>query len=144
MLSELDDIVQQALLKAHRAQERGQPINRTWLKRVAYPTMIDEMRRLRRDRETLAAEAIDTAPTSTPDPELSARRLQLRLAIQRCLHPLKAPRRQAVTLFLQGHSAPEVASMMKINQKKAENLIFRGRGQLRECLSGQGLQPGAR
>ena len=51
------------------------------------------------------------------------------------------PRRLAVTLHLQGHSVPEVGRLMGWSAKKADNLVYRGRADLRECLELRGIRP---
>jgi RNA polymerase sigma-70 factor (ECF subfamily) len=50
------------------------------------------------------------------------------------------PRRHAVTLSLQGHSVPEIGRLLGWTGKKAENLVYRGMADLRECLEGKGIR----
>jgi RNA polymerase sigma-70 factor (ECF subfamily) len=76
-----------------------------------------------------------------PDPE---RRLQGReagAAIRDCLGRLVRPRRRAVVLHLQGHSATEVAELLGYGLKRADNLIYRGLKDLRACLGNKGKHP---
>jgi RNA polymerase sigma-70 factor (ECF subfamily) len=44
-----------------------------------------------------------------------------------------------VTLHLQGHSVPQVAGFFAWNTKRAENLVYRGLSDLRQCLESKGL-----
>ena len=110
----------------------------SYLKKVAYSAVIDEIRRRRR-RIAVVAEGdaeievtADEATSSTPD-------LALGSALEVCLQRLQDDRRQALTLHLLGYTGPEVARMLECNAKRAENLTLRGLAQLRECLRGQGL-----
>jgi predicted nucleic acid-binding protein len=64
---------------------------------------------------------------------------QLARAIEECLKTLIRPRRLAVTLYLQGHRIKETARLLGWNEKRTENLIYRGREDLRECLQKKGL-----
>ena len=54
---------------------------------------------------------------------------------------LVLPRRLAVTLHLQGHTVPEAGSLLGWNAKRAENLVYRGLADLRDCLAGKGVRP---
>lgn len=77
-------------------------------------------------------------PSLGPDREL--RRRQLGRAIQECLETLIRPRRLAVTLYLQGHRAKKTASLLGWDKKRTENLIYRGRQDLQECLREKGFR----
>jgi RNA polymerase sigma factor (sigma-70 family) len=128
-----DDIVQDALVKATRARDEGRTISGAWLRRVAYTTMIDELR-----ARGEVAEIDDALPHRGPDPERLARLAGIRDALDRCMAHLADRRRQAVLLFLQGHTAREAADLLAIRPRTAENLIFRGRSELRACLTRAG------
>jgi RNA polymerase sigma-70 factor (ECF subfamily) len=54
-----------------------------------------------------------------------------------CLGQLQERRRVAVTLHLQGYAVGEVASALGWTEKQAENLVYRGLGDLRRCLGGE-------
>lgn len=123
-----DDIVQAAALKATEAIAQGREINRAWLKRVAYTTMIDELRDRRRFREE------EDAASADPSPEQKARLVRVRDALDHCMEHLAERRRHAVLLFLQGHTAREIGRLVGVSQRSAENLVFRGRDELRGCL----------
>jgi RNA polymerase sigma factor (sigma-70 family) len=128
-----DDIVQNALMKATTAQNAGRSVNATWLRKVAYTCMIDEIR-----QRGVVADDTERQPSPQPDPERQTRLARIRDALDRCMAHLAVPRRRAVVLFLQGHSAREAASLLSLEQRAAENLIFRGRAELRTCLEASG------
>jgi RNA polymerase sigma-70 factor (ECF subfamily) len=47
----------------------------------------------------------------------------------------------AVALHLQGHSVPDIGKLMSWAPKKADNLVYRGLADLRECLVSKGVKP---
>lgn len=125
-----DDLVQTALIKAHQALERDQSINSAWLTRIAYTTMIDA---LRRRRDTL--DDVHALASPAPDPERRTHLRRMADALRHCMGHLHDVRRRAVLLFLAGHSAAESASLLGLTRRAAENAIFRGRNDLRQCLA---------
>lgn len=131
--SSRDDIVQTALLKATTAVRQGRRVNATWLRKVAYTSMVDEIRA----RGTVV-EGVEEPPSHEPDPERLVRLQRVRDALDRCMSHLSAARRRAVLLFVQGHSARETSNLLGVGQRAAENLIFRGRSELRACLERAG------
>src|SRR5688572_31583035 len=44
-------------------------------------------------------------------------------------------------LHLQGHSVPDIGKLMSWAPKKADNLVYRGLADLRECLVSKGVKP---
>ncbi len=140
-----DDIVQLATLKVLRILERGEG-NRTlgasYLKKVAYTVAIDELRKRRVDREiAMDADLERTWADGAPDPERLARSSRSAIAISECMDGLNDDRRVAVAAYLQGHSVPETGRLTGWSTKRAENLVYRGLAQLRECLKGKGVTP---
>ena len=139
-----DDIVQAGMLRAMRAVERGERgFNRTWLKKTAYSAMIDEIRKLRDDRESSLDADDRPAPAdpTSPTPERASGSREIGEAVQECLGHIKPDRKRAVTLHLQGHSAPEIGRLLAWGTKRAENFIYRGMAQLRDCLTRKGFKP---
>ncbi len=133
-----------ALLKLLDQREgRLQGLAASYHWRVAYSVIVDEIRRRRRrPEEDLTPHAPRLASTdAVGNPEQAARAGEIRSAIADCLTRLHDTRRRAVTLYLQGHSVPEVASLLGWVRKKAENSVFRGMADLRSCLSGKGVEP---
>ena len=73
------------------------------------------------------------------NPEQLLRGRETGQAIRDCLQGLIRPRKLAVTLHLQGHTVPEVARVLGWNVKRAENLVYRGLVDLRQCLDLKGI-----
>lgn len=146
LAAEADDLVQNALLRLLEIQRRREgdvEFSTFYLRRAAYSVVVDEIRRRRRRGEVpLDPEAEGEepgCPSEEPDPEELSGSRELGRAIARCLSGMVRPRRLAVTLHLQGHRIREVGGLMGWSAKKAENLIYRGLADLRECLGSQGF-----
>jgi len=80
-------------------------------------------------------------PRAAGDPESSASFRELGTAVRDCLTAASRERRLAVTLYLQGHTVPETARILGWDNKRAENLVYRGLADLRQCLLGKGHRP---
>jgi RNA polymerase sigma-70 factor (ECF subfamily) len=139
-----DDLVQDALLRLleiDRRKDGTADFSRSYLKKVAYNMVVDEIRRLQRRKEVpLEEEGPEMhLPTPQPDPEQLCASGESGQAIRDCLGRLIRPRRLAVTLHLQGHRGAEVARLLGWSAKQAENLIYRGLTDLRACLKTKGI-----
>lgn len=143
---EAEDLVQRALIKlmqSRTAGEENRTVSASYLWRVAYTAVIDEIRRRDRRREVSlienSAAAITAAPQ--PDPEREAVSRRIGDAIRDCLHRMVDVRRRAVTLRLVGHTVLEIAHMLDYRTKQADNLVYRGMADLRRCLFNKGITP---
>jgi RNA polymerase sigma-70 factor (ECF subfamily) len=138
-----EDLVQVAVMRVLEACPPGEgkaPLAASYLYKVAYTTLIDEIRRLRRRPETQLEDA--GAPTaSEPAPDQALAGLEAGRAIEACLGNLVEPRRLAVTLYLQGHTVPQAARLLGWSPKRTENLVYRGLADLRSCLHDKGVTP---
>ncbi len=145
------DIAQAALAKvmtAERGREGERPLTSFYLHRVAHSVLVDEIRRRKRRPEvplegvTEAGEEVRSVePAAASDPESDASFRELGAAVRDCLAAAKRERRLAVTLYLQGHTVPETARILGWDAKRAENLVYRGLADLRQCLLGKGHRP---
>lgn len=124
-----EDLVQMALVRLlEQSPTEGIPARgASYLWRVAYTVVIDEIRRY--SRQQRQAEQLARGEGGTPGPEV-------RSEILDCLEGLQDRRRTAVTLHLQGFRVSEVASALGWTEKQAENLVYRGLADLRICLEG--------
>ena len=131
----------QVLGKPAPENEGDSELSASYLYKVAYTTLIDEVRRVRRRRETaLADEAVEPVAVAPDDPERLAASREIGRGIQDCLGRMKRERRLAVTLYLQGHSVPEASRLLEWSQKRTDNLVYRGLADLRECLTSKGMR----
>jgi len=140
-----DDLVQNAWLRVLELQRRSDPdraFSASYMYKVAYSALIDEIRRMRRRGEV----ALDEVPenqmvASRGGAEHEATRYAVGQGIHACLQDLGADRRLAVTLFLQGHTVPEAAQILDWDIVRTKNLVYRGLADLRACLAAKGLKP---
>lgn len=140
-----DDIIQNTLLRLHQsaASSEGKAgLAASYVWKTVYTVMIDEIRRRGR-RPEVSLDATDSALTLIkpgPSPEAVTSGRELGATIRECLRGLVPSRRAAVVLHLQGHSVPEIATLMGWNEKKAENLVYRAIAGLRSCLEAKGVR----
>lgn len=145
LANDREDIVQLALTKLMENALRDRTeleYSKAYLRKVAYSHVVDEIRRRRRRRESsleVVDESIPTLVSHRPDPEASSAGSELGKAIRECLTNLVAPRRKAVSLWLLGYSHAEIGRRLGWNRKRAENLVTRGRQNLRDGLARKGF-----
>ena len=128
LASARDDLIQTAMVRVLE-RDRHEDLGRrgaSYAWKVAQSVMVDELRRLGRDRR-LAKSVSEEKKRSWVDPTGA---IQLR----QCLERLEERRRMAVTLHLSGLRIPEVARAAGWTEKTAENLIYRGLDDLRALL----------
>lgn len=139
-----DDIVQIAWLRLERAREkdeRNRNPGTSLIARVAYCATIDEIRRRRRRKEVPLDVPAETLPARAISPASATSAREIGSGIRSCLAGLLPNRRAAVALYLQGHTAPQTGILLGWSLKRAENMIFRGLGDLRRCLASRGITP---
>jgi RNA polymerase sigma-70 factor (ECF subfamily) len=144
LLADRDDIVQAAVLRIMRmirAGEYNPAAPESYLWKVAFSAVMNEIRRVRRRRETSMEEALPSSRHPAADPARDDERRALGAAIQRCLARLNERRRAEVALHLTGHTVDEVSGLLDWNRRKVQNLLTRGIADLRLCLRSRGLQP---
>lgn len=131
------------VVEARASREGDEPLPASYLWKVAYTATIDELRRLRARGAgtTDGSDGPDVAGPAHEGPRRRPQGREISAGIVDCLGGLVASRRQAVGLYLQGHTVPETARLLAWAPKRAENLVYRGLGDLRKCLEGKGLTP---
>jgi RNA polymerase sigma-70 factor (ECF subfamily) len=140
LASQREDLVQAALLRVLEREAQGeqnQVRTASYLWRVAFSVIADELRRRRADQLRSRRTMVGEQPVPegrTPLPELG-------LGIRDCLGRLAEPRRMAVLLHLQGFRAEEIAVVLHWAVKRVQNLTYRGLADLRKCLEQKGLVP---
>lgn len=147
LASRAEDLVQVALLRILELRQRSEQereLSSFYLKRVAYSALVDEIRRLERRRES-PLETDDGEPlpvaSESPGPEKLQEGRELGEGIRECLGTLLRQRQLAVTLYLQDVSVVEAARLLGWELKHTRNLVYRGLGDLRQCLQGKGFHP---
>jgi RNA polymerase sigma-70 factor (ECF subfamily) len=148
-----EDIAQAALIKVmavERRAEEERPLSSFDLHRAAHSALVDEIRRRKRRPEIALGGAMEPGgqgprfePRAQGDPERRASFRELGTAVRDCLLGANRDRRLAVTLYLQGHSLPEVARLLGWGAKRTDNLVSRGLADLRQSLMGKRHKPWA-
>lgn len=145
LASQADDIAQDVLVQLLKKLERTEgkvDFASIYLLKAAHGVTVDEIRRRSRRRENTGMEdEMLGNESSGPDPERKALSRSLGREIRDCLEVIVAPRRAAVTLHLFGCPVPEIATRLNCAEKSADNRLYRGMKNLRDCLTGKGLRP---
>jgi RNA polymerase sigma-70 factor (ECF subfamily) len=147
--SRKDDVVQAAVMRVMQIvearaseAEENRDLGSFYLYRVAHSALVDEIRRVRRRREAdLDTEEAAGVAVAAADPERITASREIGRAIQDCLSRMSRDRRLAVTLYLQGHNVPDASRILDWSAKRTENLVYRGLGDLRQCLETKGMRP---
>jgi RNA polymerase sigma factor (sigma-70 family) len=141
-----DDVGQEVLLALWRRLDGEQPIEHPTS--YVYKAAVREtLRLLRRARaraedpleEGAAAEIADGPLRAEGDADRQLRARETRAAIDGCLAGLTSERAAAVRAHLAGFEAQEIMAFHGWPYQKARNLIARGMGDLRRCLSAKGI-----
>lgn len=141
-----EDIVQNALVNLMRGLEksgRNPDLSSMYLMKAAHGAAVDEIRRWCRGRPMLALDGagLERRPSREVDPERGGFSAQIARAIRDCLARLLRSRRLAVTLHLQGCTAPETSRRLGWSLGKTEKLVYRGLDDMRRCLRSKGVEP---
>ncbi len=140
-----DDIVQAALIRVWEIARKSEglpQVGSSYLWKVAYSTLVDEIRKCTRRREVDLPEDEGHAALTQPaffDPESDAKASEIGDALLDCVRRLLKTRRPAVTAYLHGHTVPETARLLGWTVKKTESLLYRGLADLRKCLASKGF-----
>lgn len=142
LADQTEDLVQMSMVRILRSYAEVE-LNTSFLYRVAHSVVVDEIRRRRRRQEVGITPSLpDTLEhRGEPGPEGHARGAQLGEHVVSCLAALSVERRRVVTLHLMGHNSVEIASLLGIEKKQAENLAYRGLKELRVALADRGVTP---
>lgn len=147
--SQVDDLTHKALLRLIERDKRVGEANRyctSYLHRTAYCVIVDEIRSRQRKARLEVADAErdnEEGGTQAPSPDRSPAELlddqETGQAIRDCLSHLPEHRRIAVLLKIQGHAYVDIAKVLECNIKRVNNLVFRGRSALQDCLRNKGF-----
>ena len=141
-----EDIVQNVLVRlvqSAKMNEGNPSYSAMYLEKAAHGATVDEIRRRCRRKEQAIEDPriMDGASDPGADPERRTSGSEVGKAIRECMTRLVRPRRLAVTLYLQGCTVPETGRRRGWTTKRAENLVYRGLADLRQCLERKGLNP---
>jgi RNA polymerase sigma factor (sigma-70 family) len=134
---DLEDIEQEIRLKIWKFLKKGKKVDNlaSYIKKVAYSTTIDELRRMRKQRpsqepDTLKRIFLGTDPPSRRDsvlsPEACLERDEARQSIGALVDTLSEDRKKVLTLFLAGMSIEEISISLSWDKSRIRHLYYRG------------------
>jgi RNA polymerase sigma factor (sigma-70 family) len=126
------------LMRQGKSEDELADLRPSYLWRVVHSEIMDELRRCRRRAEVGLEEVTGLADVNRPDVERTVAGRRTGDEIRSCLGLLVDSRRRVVALYLMGHKAREIAELLGISRKQAENLVFRGVRDLRRHLRERG------
>ena len=139
------DVVQDSLLNAflHLEQFERRADLRTWLNRILVNCALDHLRGLRRrpDRHDPRplSDVVDTAASSSPDPERLAVSADCRRQLSQAMDTMSPLERVTFTLrHFEGCSINEIAQTLGIGNNSAKQHIFRAVRKIRLALEAHG------
>ncbi len=140
MRDDLDDLVQMSVMRLLRSNAQID-LTPAYLSRVAYSAVVDEIRRKKRRNEIGATPSLfeRVADEVAISPEQIARAGEMGTVVLECLESLVPARRRVVTLYLQGHTVPEIGTLLQWPRKKVSNAVYRGLSDLRAALAERGV-----
>jgi RNA polymerase sigma-70 factor (ECF subfamily) len=145
---QVDDIEQEARLKLWRALKSERTIESpsSYVYKTAARATIDAIRRARARREEQLGPPAESGGSygwevvdPQASPERQAERALVLARVRECLGRLKAERRRALALHLQGFTTEEIGRLLGWTEPRARNRVYRGLTQLREELRGAGI-----
>ena len=135
-----EDIAHRAYEKLRPRLDAGHVLEDAYLRRTAYTVCIDLVRSERaelRRRQSWGHPAGERQVS----PEAAASARQVATHIADCLDALPETRRRVAVLYLQGHGATDISSVLEQPYKRIENLVYRALASLRKCLTTKGVVP---
>ena len=139
-----EDLVQVAMekiLSLLQRSEGNRQFNTSYLMKIAHSVMVDEIRSQQRRQEVALddSEHLEVPDPLQQTPSTAQDLAALGAAMKVCMRQMIENRSQAVTLHLQGYTVNETAATLGWAYKKAENCVYRGLADLRECLRRHGF-----
>jgi len=141
-----EDVAQETFITAYQSLRtfRGGSF-KSWLMRVATNRCYDELRRRKRRPQSSLDEMTDENESyaflrSPQDgPETHRQRVELALAIERCLKDLPDDQRIVTVLGdVEGYDYQEIANITRVSLGTVKSRISRARAKLRDCLQTAG------
>jgi len=137
-----EDIAQETFITAYQSLNRFRGGSfKAWILRIATNRCYDELRRHKRrpqsSIEEMTEENDSAAFLRSPEdgPEQHRQRVELAVAIERCLDGLPEDQRVATVLCdVEGHDYQEIADIMRVSLGTVKSRLSRARARLRDCL----------
>lgn len=143
-----DDLAQEVRIRLWRAMssEKGVTHLASYIQKTVFSVLIDALRRRDARKEqalddVLSPEMEEAHEQPEAAPEQLAMRQHQTALVQQALGQIQPSRRLPAQLLLQGFNPAEIAKMLNLTDASARNLAYRGVEDLKQALSGLGLEP---
>ncbi len=142
---DLEDIEQEVRLKIWAFLKRGKDIQNltSYIKRVAYSTTIDELRKMIKQRppgqpeglrRIFSGTALISGSAEGPSPEAGLEDDETRETIFTLVNSLSENRKKVLKLYLAGMSMEEISASLKLGKPNVRHLFYRGLDDLKEKI----------
>ncbi len=140
---DLEDIEQEVRLKIWVFLKKGKNVQNlpSYIKKVAYSTTIDELRKMMKQRPSGEAEklkrifagsALMSRPVKDFSPEAGIEDTEAREKILALVDSLSENRKKVLRLYLEGLSIDEICTSLHWEKPKVRHLFYRGIDDLKE------------
>lgn len=141
----LEDVEQEVKLKIWKFLKKGKKVENfpSYIKRVAYTTTIDELRKMRKQNPTSGAtdlkniysmDRINDLKNPEDLPGLRLEEKEMHEALKASINSLGENRKQVLRLYLVGMSIEEICELFDWDKTKVRHLLYRGIGDLKEKM----------
>ena len=140
---DIQDIEQEVRLKIWTFLKKGKNVQNlpSYIKRVAYSTTIDELRKMMKQRPSgepenlrriLAGAALLSGPVKDFSPEAGVEDGEARETILALVDSLSENRKKVLRLYLEGLSIEEISTSLHWGKPRVRHLFYRGIDELKE------------
>lgn len=148
---DLEDIEQEVRLKIWKFLKKGKKVDNlaSYIKRVAYSTTIDELRRMMKQRPTRDQEGMKKVfdnihgparRAGDSSPEVRLEDAETRQSVGALIDTLSENRRRVLHLYLSGMSIEEISESLAWDRPRVRHLFYRGLDDLKEKRSRLGRE----
>jgi len=141
----LEDVEQEVKIKIWKFLKKGKKVDNlpSYIKRVAYTSTIDELRKMRKQNPAAEAEALSNMylisrikefgnPENSPEIHIDG--IEERESLKEMIDSLSENRKQVLRLYLTGMSIEEICEFFDWDKTKVRHLLYRGIDELKEKM----------
>ena len=132
---DLDQEVRIKLWKIFKSDKKIQNYS-SYIKRVINSIIIDQIRATRRYEKIIDLEK----QRNLPDQRISNLPIRIRKNVHVAINSLIESRRKVVRWFLFGLDINEISKILKMDETKTKNLLYRGLNDLKSILRSKGVE----
>lgn len=140
---DLEDIEQEVRLRIWTLLKKGKKVENlpSYIKKVAYSTTIDELRKAMKQRPSnqpeemkrvLSGASLISSPGGDFSPEGRLEQNEIRDTVRAMVETLSDGRRKVLELFLTGQNIEEICASLKWEKARVRHLFYRGIDDLKQ------------